>query len=69
MDSEKDPFKLVTHIPAKNSGFFMARKGCNLVYHKLADAAKHITMVKKDDPSSFAEMYYLAMEELVTSKF
>lgn len=69
LDSEKDPFKLVTHIPAKSSGFFMARKGYNLVYHKLAEVAKHITKVKKEDPSSFAEMYYLAMKELVTNKF
>ena len=47
----------------------MARKGYNLIYHKLAEAAKHITKVKKEDPNSFVEMYYLAMEELVKSKF
>lgn len=69
LDSEKDPFKLVTDIPAKSSGFFMSRKGYNLIYHKLADAAKHITKIKKEDPNSFAEMYYLAMKELATSKF
>lgn len=69
LDSEKDPFKLVTNIPPKKSGFFMSRKGYNLLYHKLADATKHMTKIKKEDPSSFAEMYYLAMEELVTSKF
>lgn len=69
LDSEKDPLKLVTNIPPKSSGFFMSRKGYNLLYHKLSDAAKHITKVKKDDPNSFVEMYYLAMKELVTSKF
>ena len=69
LDSEKDPFKLVTDIPAKSSGFFMSRKGYNLIYHKLAEASKRITKIKKEDPNSFAEMYYLAMEELVNSKF
>lgn len=69
LDSEKDPFKLVTHIEPKSSGHFWSRKGYDLLYHKLADVAKHITNIKKNDPSSFVEMYYLAMKDLVTNKF
>ncbi len=68
LDSAKDPFMLVTGIAPKKSGMF-ARKGYNLLFHQLALAARHMTKVKRDDPSAFMEMYFLAMRELVTNKF
>lgn len=68
LDSEKDPFMLVTGISPKKPGIF-GKKGYNLFYHQLALAARQITKVKKDDPNAFMEMYSLALRELVTNKF
>lgn len=69
LDSAADPFMLVTGIMPKKSGWFFSKKKYDLLSHQLALAAKHITKVKKDDPSAFMEMYFLALRELITDKF
>lgn len=68
LDSEKDPFMLVTGLPPKKPGVF-AKKKYDQLYHQLSVAASHVTKVKRDDPSAFMEMYYIALRELVTKKF
>lgn len=68
LDSERDPFQLVTNKPAKSAGFF-GRKRYDALFHSLSKSHDNMTKIKKDDPNSFAEMYYLAMESLINKKF
>lgn len=69
LDSAKDPFMLVTGIAPQKTGGIFSKKRYDLLIHKLNKMAKHMTNVKKEDPSAFMEMYSLALRELVTNKF
>lgn len=68
LDCEKEPFKLVAGVDPMNSRLF-SRKNYNLIYHRLSDAISKINIVKKDDPSAFMEVFFVAISKLVDEKF